>query len=155
MKGASLEKKWLEGYRNLYMSRDLFDIIIVNFGLENIMNKAFFPAALLAASSFASAATLVVQWADPTPAGPAYVPAYSAEYRINGGVATLISGLATPAVNTTITAVAGNTVEVRYRAVNVVVPANPLNGNFTPWYVAAPAAAPSDQQAPTFILFAY
>lgn len=119
------------------------------------MIKAVFAAALLAASSVASAATLVVQWTDPTPAGPAYVPAYSAEYRINGGAATPISGLTTPAVNTTITAVAGNTVEVRYRAVNVVVPANPLNGNFTPWYVSAPAAAPSDQQAPTFILFAY
>ena len=110
---------------------------------------------LFATSVSASAATLVVQWTDPTPAGPAYVPAYSAEYRINGGAATPISGLATPAISATIPAVAGNTVEVRYRAVNVVVPANPLNGNFTPWYVAAPAAAPSDQQAPAFILFAY
>jgi hypothetical protein len=106
-------------------------------------------------SSVVSAATLVVQWVDPTPSGPAYVPEYSAEYRINGSVPTEISGLTAPSVNATIAAVAGNTVEVRYRAINTVVPGNPLNGNFTVWYPAAQAALPSNQQAPTFILFAY
>ena len=119
------------------------------------MKKIMLFAALSALSAMASAATLVVQWVDPTPTGPAYVAGYSAEYRINGGTATAINGLATPSINATITAVAGNTVEVRYRASNNIVAASPINGNWSAWYPATQAAAPNDQNAPTFILFAY
>lgn len=111
--------------------------------------------ALLSMALVSHAATLVVQWVDPTPTGPAYVAGYSAEYRINGGASTAINGLTTPAINATITAVAGNTVEVRYRASNNIVPASPINGNWSSWYTATQAAAPTDQNAPTFILFAY
>lgn len=111
--------------------------------------------ALLSTALVSHAATLVVQWIDPTPTGPAYVAGYSAEYRINGGTATSLTGLTSPSVNTTISAVAGNTVEVRYRASNNIVPASPINGNWSAWYPATQAAAPSDQNAPTFILFAY
>jgi len=119
------------------------------------MKKSILLLALLAASSAASAATLVVQWVDPTPTGPAYAPSYSAEYRVNGGAATGVNGLASPSINQTIAAVSGNTVEVRYRAVNNVVPAAPISGAWTTWYPATQAAAPADQNAPTFILFAY
>ena len=119
------------------------------------MNRSLLSVSLFAIALNVSAATLVVQWTDPTPTGPSYVPAYSAEYRINGGAVTPISGLAAPSISATIPAVAGNAVEVRYRAINTVVPANPLNGNFTAWYPAAQAVVPGDQQAPTFILFAY
>ncbi len=119
------------------------------------MKRALAFVALLSMALVSNAATLVVQWVDPTPTGPAYVAGYSAEYRINGGIATEINGLTTPAINATITAVAGNTVEVRYRASNNIVPASPINGNWSAWYAATQAAAPSDQNAPTFILFAY
>lgn len=111
--------------------------------------------ALLSVALVSHAATLVVQWVDPTPPGPAYVAGYSAEYRINGGTATAINGLTTPSINATITAIAGNTVEVRYRASNNIVPASPINGNWSAWYAATQAAAPNGQNAPTFILFAY
>ena len=119
------------------------------------MKKIMLFAALSALSAMASAATLVVQWVDPTPTGPAYVAGYSAEYRVNGGAATTISGLTTPSINTTITAVAGNTVEARYRAINNVVPASPINGAWSAWYPATQAVSPNNQNAPTFILFAY
>lgn len=119
------------------------------------MKRALAFIALLSTALVSHAATLVVQWIDPTPTGPAYVAGYSAEYRINGGTATAISGLTTPSINATITAVAGNTVEVRYRASNNIVPASPINGNWSAWYPATQASAPHDQNAPTFILFAY
>lgn len=119
------------------------------------MKKLALFAALAALSVQSIAATLVVQWVDPTPTGPAYVPAYSAEYRINGGTATAINSLSAPSISQTISAVAGNTVEVRYRAINDVVPASPINGAFTNWYTATQASNPSNQNAPTFILFAY
>jgi hypothetical protein len=119
------------------------------------MKKFLLFAVLSTLSVMSAAATLVVQWVDPTPTGPAYVAGYSAEYRVNGGAATAISGLTTPSINATITAVAGNAVEVRYRASNNIVPASPINGNWSSWYPATQASAPHDQNAPTFILFAY
>lgn len=119
------------------------------------MKKFLFFAALSTLSVVASAATLVVQWVDPTPTGPAYVAGYSAEYRVNSGTATPINGLATPSINTTIAAVAGNIVEVRYRAINNVVPASPINGNWSAWYAATQAASPGDQNAPNFTLIVY
>lgn len=119
------------------------------------MKRMFAFVALLSTALASNAATLVVQWVDPTPTGPAYVAGYSAEYRINGGTATAINGLTTPAINATITAVAGNTVEARYRAINNVVPESPINGAWSAWYPATQAAAPNAQNAPTFILFAY
>lgn len=106
-------------------------------------------------SAMASAATLVVQWIDPTPAGPAYVAGYSAEYRINGGTATAVNGLTTPAINATITAVAGDAVEVRYQAINNVVPSSPIAGSWTAWYSATQAVTPSNQNSPIFSFFAY
>ncbi len=119
------------------------------------MKRALAFIALLSTALVSHAATLVVQWIDPTPTGPAYVAGYSAEYRVNGGTAIAINGLATPSINATITAVAGNTVEVRYRASNNIVSASPINGNWSAWYAATQAAARGDQNAPTFILFAY
>lgn len=119
------------------------------------MKKLAFIVAGLAFSSFASAATLFVQWTDPLTAGPAYTPSYSAEYRVNGGTATAITGLTTPVITQTISAVAGNTVEVRYRASNVVVPAQPIDGPYTVWYTATQAATPGAQPAPSFTVFAY
>lgn len=119
------------------------------------MKKLFIGLLLFSVAHISNAATLIVQWVDPTPTGPTYVAGYSAEYRINGGVATAINGLATPSISATISAVAGNTVEVRYHAINNVVPASPINGAWTSWYTATQAAAPSNQNAPTFILFAY
>lgn len=119
------------------------------------MKKTLASIILLFASFAASAATLVVQWTDPTPTGPAYAPSYSAEYRVNGGATTAVNGLVAPSLSQTITAAAGNTVEVRYRASNAVVPASPINGAWSAWYPATQAATPATQAAPTFILFAY
>lgn len=102
-----------------------------------------------------NSATLVVNWIDPTPTGPAYVAGYSAEYRVNGGMATSIPGLVSTSIDTTISAVPSDTVEVRYRAINNVAAASPINGNWSPWYPASQAVTPGDQQAPTFVLFVY
>ncbi len=119
------------------------------------MKRVLAFVALLSMSLVSNAATLVVQWVDPTPTGPAYVAGYAAEYRVNSGTATPINGLATPSINTTIAAVAGNIVEVRYRAINNVVPASPINGNWSAWYAATQAASPGDQNAPNFTLIVY
>lgn len=119
------------------------------------MKRVLAFVALLSIVLISQAATLVVQWVDPTPTGPAYVAGYSAEYRINGGTATSLTGLTSPSVNTTISAVAGNTVDVRYRAINNVVPSSPIAGSWSAWYSATQAVTPSNQNAPTFSLFAY
>lgn len=119
------------------------------------MKRALAFVGLLSVALVSNAATLVVQWVDPTPTGPAYVAGYSAEYRINGGAATAISGLTTPAVNATISAVAGNAVEVRYQAINNVVPSSPIAGSWTAWYSATQAVTPSNQNSPIFSFFAY
>ena len=119
------------------------------------MKRILSSLALSLLSSVAAAATLTASWTDPVAASASYTPAYSAEYRINGGAAMAVNGLATPALTQTITAVAGNTVELRYRASNVVVPSSPIHGPWTAWYTAAPAYTPQVMPAPTFILFVY
>lgn len=105
--------------------------------------------------SVSLAATLFVQWTDPVAPGPAYAPAYAAEYRVNGGAATAITGLPAPTLTQAISAVAGNTVEVRYRADNTVVPSYPINGPWSVWYPATQAASPQTQPAPTVTVFTY
>ena len=119
------------------------------------MKRALAFVGLLSVALVSNAATLVVQWVDPTPTGPAYVARYSAEYRVNGGASTQMTGLTSPSVNTTISAVAGNTVEVRYQAINDVVPSSPIAGSWSAWYSATQAVTPSNQNAPIFSLFAY
>lgn len=119
------------------------------------MKRALVSVALFFTALVSNAATLVVQWVDPTPTGPAYVAGYAAEYRVNSGTATQINGLTTPSINTTIAAVSGNTVEVRYRAINNVVPASSINGNWSAWYAATQATSPGDQNAPNFTLIVY
>lgn len=103
-----------------------------------------------------SAATLFVQWTDPVAPSTAYVPGYTAEYRVNGGAAQVIAGLTVPTINATITAVAGNTVEVRYKAINNVVPGYPIDPDlWSVWYPATQAVTPGVQPAPAFTVFAY
>ena len=117
------------------------------------MKKLFLVLAVVSAP--ASAATLFVQWTDPLPAGPAYVPSYAAEYRVNGGTATAVNNLSAPTLTQTITATAGQTVEVRYRADNIVVPDYPVSGPGTAWYPASQASTPPTQASPTVTVFTY
>ena len=105
-----------------------------------------------------SAASLIVQWNDPTPVGPEYVGYYYAEYQvIKDGVVTSRTTLknTAPNVSATIPAVAGDVVQVRYKASNIVIPSYPVSGAWSEWYTASPVRTPENQTAPIFTVIAY
>ena len=94
-----------------------------------------------------SAASLIVQWDDPTPKTSAYSPAYFVEYKVTDGAtgetkSTAVVKATETSINSQITAVAGDVVAVRMRASNMVVPTYPVGGEWSAWYTASPVVAP-------------
>lgn len=113
--------------------------------------KLFIPAVLLAMSSVASAANYSVSasWTDPTPAGPGYTASYGAEHRVNGGVAAPLNDLSTSNFTVTLAADAGDTIEVRVRAVNTQ---GPTSGPWTTWFTATAPVTPVMPAAQTGVV---
>ena len=105
------------------------------------------------------AASLIVQWEDPTPKSAAYLPGYYVEYKVADGATGETKSKATVKANETninsqITAVAGDVVTVRMRASNMAVPTYPVSGEWSGWYTASPVVTPLGQ-TPIFTVIAY
>ena len=121
--------------------------------------KSLVFALILCASLPVSAATLAIQWDDPTPKGAAYSPAYYVEYTITDPATAVVKSTAVVKANetnisATIPASAGDVVQARIRASNVVVPTYPVAGQWSDWYTASPVTAPASQ-TPIFTVLAY
>ena len=106
-----------------------------------------------------SAATLAIQWDDPTPKTAAYSPAYYVEYTIADPATGAVKSTAVVKANetnvsATIPASTGDVVKARIRASNVVVPTYPVGGQWSDWYTASPVTAPA-AQTPIFTVLAY
>lgn len=99
-------------------------------------------AIMMSSLALAAPYTVAGSWTDPTMTGPEWAASYGAECRVNGGASTPIDGLTTPGFSIQMTANQGDTIECRARAINVVVPASPVNGNWTAWVAAAAPISP-------------
>ena len=104
------------------------------------------------------AASLIVQWEDPTPKSSAYSPTYYVEHTVTDQSGVIKSADVANSTKTslteTISAVAGDTVRVRMRASNVVVPTYPVPGEWSDWYTASPVVSPA-VQTPIFTVLTY
>lgn len=116
------------------------------------MNKVI-PWLFLLFSAPAFSGALLARWVDPTPASDAYVARYEAEVNVNGAQAARQVDLTSPELALTLDAPEGAEVAVRYRAVNVVAPAYPVEGQWSPWHVAASATRPGEQSPPSLLLY--
>lgn len=97
-------------------------------------------------SAWAVNYSVTANWTDPTVvnAGYTYTPAYNVEYRVNGGASTAVNLIGATTWAGTITANAGETIEVRVQAVNTA-PTPDLVGAWSAW---ASATAPQPYTAP-------
>jgi len=107
------------------------------------MRKSLLFALLFIVAGAVQAANYAVtgSWTDPTPAGPDYTGQYEAEVKVNTGAPASLTSIPGASFATTATANAGDTIQVCVRAVNVVTPGSPINGEWSAWVQAvAPIA---------------
>lgn len=125
--------------------------------MKKLLLSAFIAASIISSTANA-AATLHVTWTDPTPVGADYTPYYYVEYQVADAQGVTLKAdvlkSSTPSVTAVIDAAKGNTVKVRMRGSNIVIPSMPIPGPWSDFYTAMPAATPLDQ-TPNLTVFAY
>lgn len=90
-------------------------------------------ALMMSAPVFAATYSVTGSCVDPTPTGAGYTPAYDWEVRVNWGTSVPTNDSPTCAISTTVTAIAGQTIEARVRNKNTQ---GPIVGTWTAWYSA-------------------
>lgn len=113
---------------------------------------AFILTALLASSAHALDYAVSAFWSDPTPSGPAYMPEYDAEWKIDDGTVNKVGNLASPAYSFNLSADPGAIFSTRVRAVNKI---GDIVGNWTEWFSATVPHQPvsPSEQGPVTIQF--
>ena len=113
--------------------------------------KSIFTLILMLAAGLSHAATysLTGSWQDQTVYNPADKPVYQAEYRVNGGAATALTGLTAPAFATTVTANPTDVIEARVVNCNSFQSTPPLCGPWSGWLQATAPYIPTTPVAPT------
>ena len=107
---------------------------------------AFVAAVMMGATAsiaFAASYSLSGSWTDVTTPGPAYLPIYKVEYRINGGTAVSIGNLATPNFSTALTANPTDLIEARAANCNTYQSSPPLCGPWSAWVSATAPYVPT------------
>lgn len=106
-------------------------------------------AVFLGASAHAADYQVSVNWTDPTPAGAGYTALYDVEYRVNAGVSTGVSGLASPTWSGAMVANESDTIELRVRNRNAQ---GGLSSAWSAWYAATAPVIPVQPLDPTGVV---
>ena len=113
------------------------------------MKSVIFAAAMIPSISMAANYSLSGSWQDQTIYNPADLPVYQAEYRVNGGAATALTGLTAPAFATSVTANPTDVIEARSRNCNTYQSTPPLCSPWSNWLQATAPYIPTQPVAPT------